>query len=156
VLARLVPESFIMMYPSEAASRVVIIPPEQSYEEALEQMLGESFADDPERGRAIRQLVLRNSGPTSEIRPGVVVPHARLAGLDHPVLFLGLSHEGLEFPGATAPARLIFLLLTREDRPEEHLAHLAAVARTVSDPERLARMAAAEDAETLLESARIG
>jgi Kef-type K+ transport system membrane component KefB/mannitol/fructose-specific phosphotransferase system IIA component (Ntr-type)/nucleotide-binding universal stress UspA family protein len=176
LLSTLVPESFIMMYPSEVvpssnrqrftdgsmhgaplpASRVLIIPPEQSYEEALEQMLGEAFADDPERARAIRQLVLRNSGPTSEIRPGVVVPHARLAGLDQPILFLGLSREGMEFPGATAPARLIFLLLTREDRPEEHLANLAAVARTVSDPERLAQMAAAEDAEALMESARIG
>jgi Kef-type K+ transport system membrane component KefB/nucleotide-binding universal stress UspA family protein len=172
LLASLVPESFIMMYPSETAptatrqrfsdarlqgavlagSRVFIIPPGETYAEALERMLTAEFPTDEDRARSVRQLVLRNSGPTSEIRPGVVVPHARLPDLRSPLLFLGLSHHGVDFPGASEPARLLFVLLTREDRPEEHLAQLAAVARTVSDPDRLGRMISARDQAELLES----
>jgi Kef-type K+ transport system membrane component KefB/mannitol/fructose-specific phosphotransferase system IIA component (Ntr-type)/nucleotide-binding universal stress UspA family protein len=174
LLSTLVPESFIMMYPSEvvpAASRqrysdggvhgaalspnrVFTIPSEMGFEEAMGLMLASEF-ENPERVDEIRQIVVRNSGSTSEIRPGVVVPHARLAGLSGPLLFLGLSREGIEFPGASEPARLIFVLLTRQDRPEEHLAQLAAVARTVSDPHRLGRMLDAESPQELLESAAI-
>jgi len=62
------------------------------------------------------------------------------------MLILGISSDGIAFPGATVPARLIFVLLSPADRPEEHLRDLAEVARFISRPERV---------EDLLNSRRV-
>jgi fructose PTS system EIIA component len=111
------------------------------------------FGSNPRRLAEIHDKLVRNSRATSEIRPGVVVPHARLSNLPNSLLFIGLKPGGIDFPGASEPARLLFVLLTREERPDEHLAHLAAVARLASDPERLNRMLSAQDAGELISGA---
>ena len=72
---------------------------------------------------------------SSELVPGVVLPHVRLKGLERPVLLLGVSREGVEFPRARHPARLIFLLVSPAERADEHLRTLAAVARLLSAPD---------------------
>jgi mannitol/fructose-specific phosphotransferase system IIA component (Ntr-type) len=44
---------------------------------------------------------------------GVAAPHARLPGLQAPVIAAGLSHFGIDFDAPDAcPAQLIFLILT--------------------------------------------
>jgi mannitol/fructose-specific phosphotransferase system IIA component (Ntr-type) len=133
--------------------RVSFDPPVIGYEEMIREMLSTHFSSDPERLERIHRLVVSNCGPASEMRAGVVVPHGRLNDLPTSMLFMGLSRQGLEFPGATAPVQLFFVLLTRENRPDEHLAQLAAVARIVSDPKRLRRMLDAEDTDALLQGA---
>jgi mannitol/fructose-specific phosphotransferase system IIA component (Ntr-type) len=67
----------------------------------------------------------------------VVLPHVRLADLPHPVLVLGVSQGGVDFPRAREPARLIFLLVSPAERAEEHLRYLAEIARLLSSPERV-------------------
>ncbi|CAN5833816.1 cation:proton antiporter [soil metagenome] len=173
LLSSLLPESFIIMYPPEVLpstsrhqfsdssvppaplvpERVSFDPPVAGHEEMIREMLSTHFSSDPERLERIHRLVVSNCGPASEMRAGVVVPHGRLNDLPTSMLFMGLSRQGLEFPGATAPVHLFFILLTRENRPEEHLAQLAAVARIVSDPKRLRRMLDAEDTDALLQGA---
>jgi nitrogen PTS system EIIA component len=68
-----------------------------------------------------------------EIVPGVVVPHLRIPGLPEPLAFLAVSPRGAAAAGGTAP-RLVFVLLSPEEADREHLAHLAEIARLVSDP----------------------
>ncbi|CAN5738587.1 cation:proton antiporter [soil metagenome] len=173
LLGSLVPESFIMMYPSEvipsssghrfsdgrpapaplSTKRVSFDPPVYDYREMLRHMIAMEFGSDSRRLNEIHEKLMQNSRSTSEIRPGVVVPHARLADLPNSLLFIGLKPGGVDFPGASEPARLLFVLLTREERPDEHLAYLAAVARLASDPERLNRMLTAQDAGELISGA---
>lgn len=44
---------------------------------------------------------------------GIAVPHARLAGLDEPAIFIGISPPGIDFEAADGqPAEIICLLLT--------------------------------------------
>jgi len=149
-------ESFLMVYPSEAEpgarrdfsattlpraldpKRVVFDLPPVSFDQALDTLLRTEFADDMQRLQRIGSALVRSEREFStEILPGVVVPHARVDGLAEPMLFLGISPEGIEFPTAKHPARLIFLLLSPAERPNDHLRDLADVARLVSRQERV-------------------
>jgi mannitol/fructose-specific phosphotransferase system IIA component (Ntr-type) len=74
---------------------------------------------------------------SNEILPGVVIPHAHVQGIPEPMLFLGISPQGVDFPNASAPARIIFILLSPPDDPEEHLRDLAEVVRLVGNQARI-------------------
>jgi Kef-type K+ transport system membrane component KefB/mannitol/fructose-specific phosphotransferase system IIA component (Ntr-type)/nucleotide-binding universal stress UspA family protein len=170
-LARLVPESFIMMYPSEATAtarrehigdgaimpaalspaRVLFNVPTKYFAEVLDDLLETEFAHDQGRLRMVRRALFRSDGLSWEMLPGVVVPHARIRALSAPVLFLAICPGGVAFPGATQPAHLIFLLLSPEDDPKEHLAELVAIAGLVSDPRRFRAIVEARDYEGLLQ-----
>jgi Kef-type K+ transport system membrane component KefB/mannitol/fructose-specific phosphotransferase system IIA component (Ntr-type) len=145
------PESFLMVYPSEAEpsgrldfsgtalpraldpQRVVFHLDGMGFEQALDTLLKTEFAAEPERLQRISAALAAGEREFStELAPGVVVPHARVGGLRDPLLFLGISDEGIEFPSARRPVRLIFLLLSPSERPAEHLHDLAEVARLLS------------------------
>jgi Kef-type K+ transport system membrane component KefB/mannitol/fructose-specific phosphotransferase system IIA component (Ntr-type)/nucleotide-binding universal stress UspA family protein len=172
MLARLVPQSFIMMYPSEAISpssqqrfteqpiipaslspsRIIFNVESKQYQEVLEQLLETEFGQDRDRFHAMRRTLLSSDGLSWEMLPGVVVPHARVTGLVEPLLFLGITPGGVSFPGVDEPARLIFLLLTPENQPNQHLAELAAIAGLVSDPMRFRGVVDARSFEALLQA----
>jgi Kef-type K+ transport system membrane component KefB/mannitol/fructose-specific phosphotransferase system IIA component (Ntr-type) len=151
-LAALVPGSLLLVYPAEpeladgaarlsdgvAPERVVRLGP-VSFVAAVGRLLEGVFDEDT--GRELANIVVRNEEQfSSELVPGVVLPHVRLKGLARPVLLLGVSREGVEFPRARHPARLIFLLVSPAERAEEHLQMLAEVARLLSAPERVREM----------------
>jgi len=151
-LAALVPGSLLLVFPAEpeladgAARLSDGVVPERvvrlgaiSFVAAVGRLLEGVFDEDT--GRELANIVVRNEEQfSSEVVPGVVLPHVRLKGLAHPVLLLGVSREGVEFPRARHPARLIFLLVSPAERAEEHLQTLAEVARLLSAPERVREM----------------
>ena len=152
-LAGLVPESFLMFYPSEVDTpprdtaspsvlprglqpeRIVFDLPQTPYPEALRTILATAIGDHGKIEAIVDVLVEGEEEFSTEVRSGVVVPHARVAGIDEPVLFLGTCPDGIVFPQARDPANLIFVLLSPADRPQEHLRSLAEIARLVSREE---------------------
>jgi len=167
-LAKLVPESFLLLYPSErdelpplhaeielpaalARHRVVHALPGRSAHGALDALLAREFQDDHGRRRDILRLLLHSDrGAAIELTPGVVIAHARLDSLDEPRLFLGRSPEGVQFAGCSAAARLVFLLLSPMEEPAAHLATLAEVARLVADKPRVAAIVGAPSEEAMV------
>ncbi|HYH78660.1 MAG TPA: cation:proton antiporter [Longimicrobium sp.] len=150
-LAALAPGALVALFPPEPdgaavdgseplgddvePQRVVRLEP-MSFIAAVGRLMEGVFDDDTVRHLA--NVVVRNEEQfSSELVPGVVLPHVRLKGLAKPVLLLGVSRQGVEFPRARHPARLIFLLVSPAERAEEHLRTLAAVARLLSAPERV-------------------
>ncbi len=118
-----------------APERVVRLGP-ISFVAAIGRLVEDVF--DEETAREVANIVVRNEQQfSSELVPGVVLPHVRLRGLARPVLLLGVSREGVEFPRARHPARLIFLLVSPAERAEEHLQMLAEIARLLGAPERV-------------------
>jgi len=96
---------------------------------------------DEDSAREAANVVVRNEQQfSSEIVPGVVLPHVRLKGLPRPLLILGVSDGGVRFPLAKEPARLIFLLLSPAERAEEHLRALAEIARLLTTPGEVAAL----------------
>jgi Kef-type K+ transport system membrane component KefB len=82
---------------------------------------------------------------------GVAVPHGRLAGLEEPLVAVGLSKEGVDFDAPDGePARLILLLLTPEEDAGEQLELLAEIARTFSDRRAVDRAVACQSYTELL------
>lgn len=149
-LARLVPESFVVLYPGQrelgreqpralpeapslqglAPARVVRDLPEVAWDQALRLIIGPSLAGAPEMvDTIVGKLVDSSRGLSVELRPGVVVPHASIDGVSEPTLFLGVSAAGVAFPGTSHRAHLVFVLLSPRGRPVDHLRSLAELAR---------------------------
>jgi Kef-type K+ transport system membrane component KefB/mannitol/fructose-specific phosphotransferase system IIA component (Ntr-type)/nucleotide-binding universal stress UspA family protein len=168
-LADLVPESFIMMYPSEvapeltttfrqsglpsalSARRILVGLPAQDSESAMRALLATQFSEEPGKLEVCLEELTRNANAfVPEIRPGVMVPHGRAPDLDQGMIFLATSQQGITFPNMDDPARLLFVVLTAEGEPQEHLNHLAEIATLVSDPERERRLLEATSVDEIL------
>jgi Kef-type K+ transport system membrane component KefB/nucleotide-binding universal stress UspA family protein len=172
-LVKLVPESFLMLYPVEPTEEAETLPalelpralarhrllPDlggRSAHAALDALLECEYGRDPARRREILRLLLHSArGAALEVRPGVAVAHARLEFLDAPQVYVGRSAQGVTFPNIGQPTRLVFLLLSPTDDPGEHLAVLADVARLVADQERLAALQSAASVETMVTALRV-
>ena len=155
-LATLTPGSFLIFFPPEADTslgddlpatplpsglrleRIVRDLPPLPFTQALREVLGSGPAAGSSRTEEIvAALVAGVHEFPAELRPGVVVPHARVPGIHQPILYLGTSREGIHFPHTREPAKAIFVLLSPVDQPQEHLRTLAEIARLVSHEEAL-------------------
>jgi Kef-type K+ transport system membrane component KefB/mannitol/fructose-specific phosphotransferase system IIA component (Ntr-type) len=164
-------DNFIIVYPSDSQprdrrdfadtvlpralmpERVVFDLPPVPFEHALDALLRTAFADDLPRLRQISTALATSEREFSnEILPGVVVPHGQVAGLAEPLLFLGISSDGIEFPNATIPARLVFILLSPADEPEQHLRDLAEVVRLVGNNTRVQALLASRTVRDLTDA----
>ncbi|HEX5871653.1 MAG TPA: PTS sugar transporter subunit IIA, partial [Longimicrobium sp.] len=146
-LSELAPESFLALYPPEAEApaepppelgdalapdRVVRVRADD-FGGAMREMLAPVFDAGTARGLA-ELLEGMEARFSSEIVPGVALPHTRLPGLPRPIIVLGTSDDGIPLPHGSRPARLIVLLVSPADRADEHLRALARIARLLADP----------------------
>jgi Kef-type K+ transport system membrane component KefB/mannitol/fructose-specific phosphotransferase system IIA component (Ntr-type)/nucleotide-binding universal stress UspA family protein len=151
MLAELAPEGLAVVYPPEPEAEEVPPIAEAVAPDRVVRLGGGSFVAavgrmlegvvDEDSAREAANVVVRNEQQfSSEIVPGVVLPHVRLKGLPRPILVLGVSDGGIRFPLAKEPARLIFLLVSPAERAEEHLRALADIARLLSTPGRVGEL----------------
>ncbi|MCA9287959.1 MAG: cation:proton antiporter [Phycisphaerales bacterium] len=83
-------------------------------------------------------IVARDLLVRSAIGNGVAVAHARLGGLEMPVVGVGFPAEPIEWSAPDGKAvRLIVVLLTPEDEARLHLELLASVARALRDKDTI-------------------
>jgi CPA2 family monovalent cation:H+ antiporter-2 len=65
----------------------------------------------------------------TDVGLGVAIPHARCPGLRHPILVFGRSDDGIVFdPRSNEPVRLIFLLVTASEHPDQQVLMLSQLA----------------------------
>jgi len=82
------------------------------------------------------------------LEKGVAVPHARLKGLDGPVVAFGRSRLGVDWNASDGkPAHFVFLILTPEDEAGMQIQILAQIARVMSHRETPDKVLAAQDEE---------
>ncbi len=156
-LSSLVPESFLIFYPPDAEGagmesdalretlpstlspeRVVLDLEGENYRVALRSLLASHFGRDRARLDEIcDRLALSEEEFSSEVAPGAVLPHTLVPGLEEPLMFLGTSPQGVEFPHGTSPAHLVFCLLSPMDRRYDHLRILTEVARMIRQSDDL-------------------
>ena len=105
---------------------------------------------DPVAAR--RALLEREAAHTTALGGGVAVPHATLAGLERPLLVLGIAPAGIAFgPAGVDPVHVVFLLLSPPSWTGRHIKLLARIARLVRHPGFVRRLAAGPSAEAVLE-----
>ena len=80
------------------------------------------------RDEFIKAVVKREKRGSTGFGHGVAVPHVKHPAISKMAITVGISHTGVEFNALDKqPVYAIFLLLSPEDQPEEHLDAMEAV-----------------------------
>lgn len=104
---------------------------------------------------SIVDMVLRRERVAHTIvGDGVMLPHARIEGLDRPYLALGIYPAGIPSQESTAPVKLVFLLLVPEKEPARYLQILRAIANLLRDTCSVERFAALTTPEEVMQALR--
>jgi Kef-type K+ transport system membrane component KefB/mannitol/fructose-specific phosphotransferase system IIA component (Ntr-type)/nucleotide-binding universal stress UspA family protein len=169
-LTSLVPESFLMVYPSEVdaaaaaaeggelpapvklpstldPSRVVLDASGATYREVLRNILSTHFHPGAELAGVLDRLANSEEEFSSEIRPGVALPHALIGDLEDPIMFLGLVPSGIRFPNTETPAQAVFVLLGASEKRFDHLRLLTRTARLLRSAGEVESLIEATDME---------
>jgi PTS system nitrogen regulatory IIA component len=86
------------------------------------------------------------------IGAGVAIPHCKLKGLERPVLAIGVLPEGIEYAAVDGmPVRVLFLLVSPNDSPAEHLQALAAISRWIKADRHVDKVLAATGRDEIYE-----
>ena len=167
-LASLAPESLVVVYPSEVETaeettgrplpevltpgRAIFDLGRTSFPQAVERLLAAELGDgDPRLRRAVEAVSGPAADAPAELAPGVAFAGAVVEEVPEVVLFLGISREGIEVPGASGPVRVLFVLLVPPRCAHEHLRYLHEVARLMKNDERRERLLQCQTPETLFD-----
>jgi two-component system sensor histidine kinase KdpD len=83
---------------------------------------------------AWRALNQREQQGSTFLGEDVALPHARLAGLERPVIGLGLAKQGVSEPATGRSVRIVFMLLSPLSPPEVHVRYLNLISRLSQQP----------------------
>jgi len=107
------------------------------------------------RDEFIKSIVKREKRGSTGFGHGVAVPHVKHSAIQDMAVAIGISQQGVEFNALDRqPVYCIFLLLSPEDRPEDHLDAMEAIFGNLSQEtfRRFLRQSrSVEDVITLLE-----
>lgn len=107
-----------------------------------------------------RSTLEREKEVSTDLGNGVAIPHARVSGLQAPIVVFGRSVEGVMFsPASQELVHLVFLLVTPSEQPEAQLAllsQLAAVCQELTAREALTNARSPTDVLAILNSRSTG
>ncbi len=112
------------------------------------------------REEFVKSIIKREKRGSTGFGHGVAVPHVKHPPIDKMTVAIGISQQGVEFNSLDQqPVYSIFLLLSPEDKPEDHLDAMEVIFGNLSQEtfRRFLRQATTvEDVLTLLEEADAG
>jgi len=138
-------------------ARIVLNLHAGSMPEAIENIIGAIPKQELpiESQTSLRALMQRAPMVPTYLEEGVAVPHARLEGLDQPMLVFARSEEGVELD-ANQHAQLFFLALCPMETPNLEVRLLASITRLINSEFVLHRLREAQTPEEVIETIRIG
>ncbi|MAD20653.1 MAG: PTS fructose transporter subunit IIA [Planctomycetaceae bacterium] len=108
----------------------------------------------------LKEAIKREKKGSTGFGHGVAVPHVKAPGLEKLAVAIGISDEGVDFNALDKqPVHSIFLLISPEERPEEHIDAMEAIFGNLSRDQfrRFLRQASSvEEILTLLDEADSG
>ena len=127
----------------------------------LVQAMVDAGALSPElKDEFVKAIIKREKRGSTGFGHGVAVPHVKHSAISKMAVAVGVSRSGIEFNALDKqPVYSIFLLLSPEDKPEDHLDAMEAIFGNLSQEtfRRFLRQATStEDVMTLLEEADAG
>lgn len=122
----IVPEGAIAA-PVKALEREVVIP------ELIDLLIASGAADAGSRDDLVARVLDRERILSTGFGRGVAVPHAKHAAINRIVAAVGVSQRGIDFQSPDKqPVYLVFLLLSPEGRPEDHLRAMETIFKHLS------------------------
>lgn len=106
--------------------------------------------DDPEE--LYEKLWEREKLGSTGIGEGVAVPHCKMPGLGDVIVSVGLLAEGIDFGSVDQqPVRLVFLVVSPEEKPTAHLQCLAAISRWIKADQHVEMILQVSDPQAIYE-----
>lgn len=122
---------------------------EDTVDAFVDRLRSASAVTDPDMVR--KSLLDRETSHTTALGNGVALPHATVAGLEEPVVMVGVSPDGVDFCAQQdTPVRLFFLLLSPMEEAGRHIKLLARIVRLVRQPGLVQSLVEAEDAAAVV------
>ena len=126
-------------------------------EEAIRQLLSECCRTNPSvpEEAAWQALLLRESQGSTFLGEDVALPHARIEGLNIPVLGIGVAQQGVHERATGKMVRIIFLLLSPTEPADIHVKLLGQVSRLIQDDpfrQELGKVTGADEVMRLLQA----
>ena len=117
--------------------------------QSLSQMLADDLID-VEPPAILDALMARERLGSTGLGHGIALPHARMAGIEHPVCALIRLQEGINFEAMdNQPVDIFFALLVPEEANDEHLQLLAKLAELFSQQALRDALRQAQDGQVL-------
>lgn len=125
--------------------------------ELVDALIASGAADESLREELVRSVLDRERKGSTGFGKGVAVPHVKHQSVKTMAAAIGLSPGGVEFNALDKqPVYSVFLLLSPEDKPEDHLQAMEVIFKNLSkDTFRrfLRQSSTVEEVRTLLEDA---
>jgi mannitol/fructose-specific phosphotransferase system IIA component (Ntr-type) len=125
--------------------------------ELVDVLVRTGAADPGLRGELVLRVLDREKRGSTGFGRGVAVPHVKHRQVTRMAAAIGLSPTGVDFNALDKqPVYSVFLLLSPEDKPEEHLQAMEVIFKNLSKEtfRRFLRQAGSvEDVQTLLQEA---
>jgi mannitol/fructose-specific phosphotransferase system IIA component (Ntr-type) len=125
--------------------------------EMIDGLIAAGAADSAHREELLERLLARERKGSTGFGRGVAVPHVKHPSVKKIAAAVGLSSSGVDFSALDKqPVYSVFMLLSPEDRPEEHLQAMEVIFKNLSKDtfRRFLRQATSvDDVTTLLEEA---
>ena len=146
-----------LVAPGAIAPRLIAADRDSAIAELLNLLVACGAAPKDSRDELLRSVMDRERRGSTGFGRGVAVPHVKHKAVKRMAAAIGLSDRGIEFNALDKqPVYSVFLLLSPDDRPEEHLQAMEVIFKNLSKDtfRRLLRQAAsAENVRSLLEEA---
>jgi len=128
---------------------------DDSIGELLDSLVSAGSVTASRRDEFVKAVIKREKRGSTGIGHGVAVPHVKSLDATQVAVAIGLSDRGVEFNSLDRqPVHAIFLLVSPEERPEDHIAAMETIVGCLGKDQfrRFLRQAKSiEDVMTLLE-----
>ena len=125
--------------------------------EVIDALVGAGAVSPELRDEFVKAIIKREKRGSTGFGHGVAVPHVKHAAISRMAVAVGISRSGIDFNALDKqPVYSIFLLLSPEDKPEDHLDAMEVIFGNLSQDtfRRFLRQARnIEDILTLLDEA---
>ena len=99
----------------------------------------------------LESLTKREKLGSTAVGNGIAIPHANLATIDRPFVFVSTLINGLDFNSTDdLPVDIIFLLIAPDNKGSEHLQALALISRLLRNKELTTKLRGCKSAESAL------
>jgi two-component system, OmpR family, sensor histidine kinase KdpD len=115
------------------ASKIVIWIEPVDKEKVLAALVWTVTTDAGLRNEALRAIRKREAEGSTFFNEGVAFPHARIVGLENPLVALGLTRGGVPDSAVEKPVECVFLSLSPFEKPEIQVQLLALAARALQN-----------------------
>ena len=99
----------------------------------------------------LENLTKREKLGSTAVGNGIAIPHANVANIDRPFVFVSTLINGLDFNSTDdLPVDIIFLLIAPDNKGSEHLQALALISRLLRNKELTTKLRGCKSAESAI------